>query len=212
MIAPHTLLAFAAVAAVVVVIPGPSVLFVVGRALQHGRGPALLSVVGNAAGPLVHAALVALGIGALLAASAAAFTVLKIVGGLYLIWLGIDAIRHRAALLDLDAGPAAPPSRRRLLAESFTVGVTNPKSLVFVAALLPQFVDPGAGPAGLQVMALGLVFVAIAIVSDGTYALAAAAVRQRIVHRPAALARLRAAGGVLLAGLGVAMLAARRVA
>lgn len=216
MISGGTLAAFSALAFVVIVIPGPSVLFIVGRALQHGRRDALLSVVGNTGGELVHAALVALGIGAVIAASATAFVVLKFVGGGYLVYLGVQAVRHRRDGLDVpDADAPVVPARRplgRVLGESFTVGVTNPKTLVFVAAVLPQFVDPAAGPAWVQILLLGLLFAVIALVSDGAYALAASGARQWFARSPRRLARMRATGGVMIGTLGVVLMASRRVA
>lgn len=224
MISWGTVAAFSALAFVVIIIPGPSVLFIVGRALQHGRRDALMSVVGNTGGELVHAALVAAGIGALIAASASAFVVLKFVGGAYLVYLGVQAVRHRrdgldavdmgaadAGLADAAVTPARRPTRR-VLAESFTVGVTNPKTLVFVAAVLPQFVDPSAGPAWAQILLLGLLFAAIALVSDGAYALAASGARDWLARSPRRLERMRAAGGVMIASLGVVLMASRRVA
>ncbi len=222
MIAPETLIAFSALAFVVIAIPGPSVLFIVGRALQHGRGRALVSVVGNAGGFVVHAVLVATGVGALIAASEAAFVVLKVVGGLYLIYLGVQAIRHRRDGLagwgdDAGADDAARADRDdagvgTVLAESFVVGVTNPKTLVFVAAVLPQFVNPAAGPAWAQILVLGVVFSVIAIVSDGVYALIAAGARDWFARSPRRLARVRAAGGGLMATLGIVLLVSRRAA
>jgi len=214
-----TVAAFSALAFVVIIIPGPSVLFIVGRALQHGRRDALMSVVGNTGGELVHAALVAAGIGALIAASASAFVVLKFVGGAYLVYLGVQAVRHRRDGLDgvdmgaADAGVAlARRPARRVLAESFTVGVTNPKTLVFVAAVLPQFVNPAAGPAWAQILILGLLFAAIALVSDGAYALAASGARDWFARSPRRLERMRGAGGVMIGSLGVVLMASRRVA
>jgi len=213
MIPPHTLLAFSALAFVLIIIPGPSVLFVVGRALQHGRREALLSVLGNAGGEVVHVFLVAAGVGALIAASEAAFVILKIVGGVYLIHLGFQAIRHRRDGLDVPDADALPPARlsaRRLLGESFTVGVMNPKTLIFVAAVLPQFVDTARGPAWAQILVLGLVFAIIAIVSDGTYALVASGARAWFGRSPARVARIRATGGGMIAALGVVLLLSRR--
>ncbi|MDN4473859.1 LysE family translocator [Demequina sp. SYSU T00b26] len=209
---PGTLAAFAALAFVVIVIPGPSVLFIVGRALQHGRGRALVSVVGNAGGFVVHAVLVATGVGVLIAASEVAFVALKIVGGLYLIYLGVQAIRHRRdGLVGVDeAAEADDAPVWKVLTESFVVGVTNPKTLVFVAAVLPQFVDPAAGPAWVQILVLGLVFSVIAIVSDGAYALLAAGARDWFASSPRRLARMRAAGGALMATLGGVLLLSRR--
>lgn len=212
MIAPHTLVTFAALALVIIVIPGPSVLFVIGRALHLGRGPALISVVGNAMGPVVHSALVALGVGALVATSAAAFTVLKIAGGLYLIWLGVQAIRHRGEGLAIEDDEPAAPSVRRLLTESFTVGVTNPKTLVFIAAVLPQFADPSRGSVAAQIMVLGLTFAALGILSDGLYVVVAAGARSWFVRSPRRLAGVRATGGGMIAVLGAVVLATPRAA
>lgn len=219
MISWGTLAAFSALAFVVIVIPGPSVLFIVGRALQHGRRDALMSVVGNTGGEVVHAALVAAGIGSAIAASAGAFVVLKFVGGAYLVYLGVQAVRHRRDGLDLEGmvaadagGSVAARPVRRVLAESFTVGVTNPKTLVFVAAVLPQFVDPAAGPAWAQILLLGLLFAVIALVSDGAYALAASGARDWFARSPRRLERMRATGGVLIGSLGVALMASRRAA
>ncbi len=212
MIAPGTLAAFAALAFVVIVVPGPSVLFIVGRALEHGRALGFVSVLGNAGGFLVHAALVATGVGALVAASEAAFVALKVVGGLYLVYLGVQAIRHRheGTTIESDTHGTVRPRLRRVLLESFAVGVTNPKTLVFMAAVLPQFVSPTAGPAWVQTLVFGVVFAVIAVVSDGAYALLAAAARDRFMASPRWLARTRAAGGAMIASLGVAMLVVRR--
>lgn len=179
----------------------------------------MMSVVGNTGGEVVHAALVAAGIGAAIAASAGAFVVLKFVGGAYLVYLGVQAVRHRRDGLDLEGmlvadagGSVAARPVRRVLAESFTVGVTNPKTLVFVAAVLPQFVDPAAGPAWAQILLLGLLFAVIALVSDGAYALAASGARDWFARSPRRLERMRATGGVLIGSLGVALMASRRVA
>lgn len=218
MISWESLGAFVALAFVIIIIPGPSVLFIVGRALQHGRREAMLSVVGNAGGVVVHALLVAVGVGAIIAASATAFTVLKIVGGAYLVYLGVQAIRHRREGLSLptadaqatDALTSPVLTSRRVLGESFTVGVTNPKTLVFAAAVLPQFVDPARGPAWAQILLLGTVFAAVAVISDGAYALAASGARGWFASSPTRVARMRAAGGGMMAALGVALLVSRR--
>ncbi|HRC14005.1 MAG TPA: LysE family translocator, partial [Dermatophilaceae bacterium] len=163
MLSGPLLLAFLATAAVIVAIPGPSLLFTIGRALTVGRRAALLTVVGNALGLLVQSLLVAVGLGAVLAASAAAYTVVKVAGAAYLVYLGVQAIRHRgelaAALLESRAegaagaeaaGPGAAALGawvdRRSLLQGLTVGLTNPKTLVFLSSLLPQFVDPASAP------------------------------------------------------------------
>lgn len=191
-------------------------LFIVGRALQHGRREALYSVFGNASGEFVQVLLVAVGVGALLAASEAAFIVLKVAGGLYLIYLGIQQIRHRRDGVELPSEEAAPPPVRvsagKLLRESFTVGVANPKTLIFMAAVLPQFTDPALGSVGVQIVLLGLVFVAIAILCDGTYALVASSARQWFARSPRRIQGVRVAGGGMITALGVLVLLSRRPA
>ncbi|MFW2512604.1 LysE family translocator [Demequina sp. SO4-13] len=218
MITGETLLAFVAVSSALVALPGPSVLFIVGRALQHGRRGALLSVVGNAGGFVVHAVAVAAGIGALVAASATAFTVLKIAGGIYLVFLGVQAIRHRhdgltdPGAVKAEGGSPRALSARRALAESFTVGVANPKTLVFMVAVLPQFVVATSGPAWSQILMLGLVFALMAVLVDSVWALAAARARGWVASSPRRVAHVRAAGGGMLAALGVVLMASRRAA
>ncbi len=214
MITGSTLLAFGAIAFLLIILPGPSVLFIIGRALQHGRREALVSVVGNSAGVFIHVLLVAVGVGALLAASAVAFVVLKVVGGLYLIYLGVQQIRHRheGLVVTADADPAPPARTRKLFGEAFVVGVANPKTLVFMVAVLPQFVDPSAGMITAQILELGVVFIAMSLVIDGTYALIAASARAWFAKSPRRIATVRSAGGGMIAVLGVALLAARRAA
>jgi threonine/homoserine/homoserine lactone efflux protein len=214
MITGQTLLAFSAIAFLLIILPGPSVLFIIGRALQHGRREALVSVVGNSAGVFIHVLLVALGVGALLAASEVAFVVLKVVGGLYLIYLGVQQIRHRNAgtVVAADADPAPPASSRKLFGEAFVVGVANPKTLVFMVAVLPQFVDPARGFITAQILELGLVFIALALVCDGTYAMVAASARTWFAKSPRRIATVRGVGGGMIAALGVVLLASRRAA
>lgn len=214
MITWQTLLAFSAIAFLLIILPGPSVLFIIGRALQHGRREALVSVVGNSAGVFIHVLLVAFGVGALLAASEVAFIVLKVVGGLYLIYLGVQQVRHRNAgtVVTADADPAPPASSRKLFGEAFVVGVANPKTLVFMVAVLPQFVDPARGFITAQILELGLVFIALALVCDGTYALVAASARTWFAKSPRRIATVRGVGGGMIAALGVVLLASRRAA
>jgi len=214
MVSLSTLGAFVALAFVVIVIPGPSVMFIVGRALQHGRRAALVSVVGNTGGEVVHTILVAAGVGAVIAASANAFVILKWAGGLYLVYLGVQAIRHRGDGLDIDEEQpsSAPPSNSVLLRESLVVGVLNPKTIVFVAAVLPQFVDPARGAAWLQILVLGFVFAVIALISDGAYALAAGTARQWLTGSPTRVERIRATGGAMIATVGLVLIASRRAA
>ncbi|WZH51762.1 MAG: LysE family translocator [Nocardioides alkalitolerans] len=197
-------------------LPGPSLLFTIGRALTVGRRDALLSVLGNGTGIFVQVLLVAVGLGAVVAASATAYTVVKVVGAVYVVYLGIQAVRHRAdarrsleaASAAAEAAPAASPLAA--LRVGALVGVTNPKTLVFFVAFLPQFTDPSAGTTGLQVAALGLAFAAMAVVSDSVWALVASQARAWFARRPARLDRLGATGGVMMVGLGASMLVADR--
>ncbi|MDR7252954.1 threonine/homoserine/homoserine lactone efflux protein [Nocardioides sp. BE266] len=187
-------------------VPGPSLLFTIGRALTVGRREALLSVVGNGLGVTAQVALVAVGLGAVVAASATAYTLIKVAGAAYVIWLGIQAIRHRAdARLAMAA--AVPVRRGHPVRIGFTVGATNPKTIVFFVAFLPQFTDP-TGPIALQTMLLGLVFGAMAVLSDGTWAIAAGTARDWFARRPSRLDTLSATGGTMMIGLGATMLAA----
>jgi threonine/homoserine/homoserine lactone efflux protein len=206
MIPAGNVLAFAVASLGLMVIPGPSVLFVIGRSLALGRIGGLLSVVGNAAGALVIAAAVALGVGVVVEQSVALFTAIKIAGALYLMFLGFRAIRHRNDLVHAPALVARPRGAGRMLAEGFVVGVSNPKTIVFLVAVLPQFVDYPRGGIPLQLATLGAVFVAVALASDSIWALVAGSVRDWFARSPRRIGRLGATGGVMMIGLGAAVL------
>lgn len=185
-------------------VPGPSLLFTIGRALTVGRREALLSVVGNAIGVTTQVALVAIGLGAVVAASATAYTAVKVAGAAYVIWLGVQAIRHRSDAR-LAMAESRPARRGHPVRIGFTVGATNPKTMVFFVAFLPQFTDP-TGPVAAQTMLLGLVFGVLAMASDGAWALAAGTARDWFARRPSRLDALSAAGGTMMVGLGATML------
>jgi threonine/homoserine/homoserine lactone efflux protein len=199
---PENLLAFTLAAIVLIVIPGPSVLFTIGRALALGRIGGLLSVLGNALGLLPVIGLVALGVGGVVAQSVVLFTIVKVAGAAYLVYLGVQAIRHRYRAADEANGTLAPRSAWRQLGEGFVVGITNPKTIAFFVAVLPQFVDLSAGAVPLQMIQLGLVFFVIALISDGIWALVAASARSWFGKSPKRIARLSATGGGLMIGLG----------
>ncbi|KNX37566.1 LysE family translocator [Luteipulveratus halotolerans] len=205
-------LAFLLASFLFVQVPGPSLLFTIGRALTVGRRDALLSVVGNALGLLVQVAAVAIGLGAVVAASAAAYTVVKLAGAAYVVWLGIQAIRHRADAREALAEPHGATSVRRSHAvrTGLVVGATNPKTIVFFVAFLPQFVDAGAGHSGLQIAALGTVFALLAVCSDSVWALAAGTARDWFARRPQRLDALGATGGVMMIGLGATLAVSER--
>jgi threonine/homoserine/homoserine lactone efflux protein len=204
----NQLLAFVVASILFIQVPGPSLLFTIGRALTVGRRDALLSVVGNTLGLVIQVAGVALGLGALVAASATAYTSLKLVGAAYVVWLGIQAIRHRAdaRLTMTSAEPVAAKgtSPWRSVWTGVLVGVTNPKTIVFFAAFLPQFIDPGA-PAAPQLLLLGAVFGVLAVASDSCWALAAGRARDWFARDPKRLDRLGATGGVMMVGLGATL-------
>ncbi|MBW9094456.1 LysE family translocator [Microbacterium jejuense] len=202
MVPVDNLIAFTLAALVLIVIPGPSVLFTIGRALALGRIGGLLSVLGNALGLLPVIGLVALGVGGIVAQSIVLFTILKVAGALYLMYLGVQAIRHRHRTAAAASAAALPRSAWRQLGEGFVVGITNPKTIAFFVAVLPQFVDLDSGSVPLQMIELGLVFFAIALVSDGAWALVAAAARSWFGRSPQRIARLSATGGGLMIGLG----------
>ncbi|WP_431246229.1 LysE family translocator [Leifsonia xyli] len=202
MVPGPSLLAFALASLALIVIPGPSVLFVIGRSLALGRLGGLLSVLGNAIGMLPLVIAVALGIGAIVAESLVLFTVIKFVGAGYLVYLGVQAIRHRRHTAVTHEATPPRRSRWRILSEGFVVGLTNPKSLVFFVAVLPQFVDYHAGAIPLQLFELGAVFLALALVFDSIWALAAGTARQWFGRSPKRVERLGATGGVLMIGLG----------
>ncbi|WP_395244731.1 LysE family translocator [Agromyces sp. MMS24-K17] len=202
MVPAENLWAFVVAAAILIAIPGPSVLFSVGRALVLGRVGGLLSVLGNALGLLPIIVAVAFGVGAFVAQSVVLFTILKIAGALYLAYLGIQAIRHRG---DASAALTAPVTRRsrwRQLGQGFVVGVTNPKTIAFFVAVLPQFVSLEAGSATLQLLELGFVFFLLALIGDSTWALAAGSARDWFVKSPKRAERLAGTGGAMMIGLG----------
>ncbi|SDT06742.1 Threonine/homoserine/homoserine lactone efflux protein [Nocardioides scoriae] len=211
----HQWLAFVVASLLFIQVPGPSLLFTIGRALTVGRRDALLSVVGNALGVVGQVLLVALGLGALVAASATVYTAVKVGGAAYVVWLGVQAVRHRgdarrAMLAAAGPDPAGAPvagTARRSVLTGLVVGLTNPKTLVFFVAFLPQFVDQGAGRTGLQVALLGLVFGVLACCSDSIWALAASRARDWFARTPTRLDALGAGGGLMMVGLGATMLA-----
>ncbi|PVY96702.1 LysE family translocator [Actinomycetospora cinnamomea] len=200
------LVAFFVAAVVFIAVPGPSVVFAIGRALIAGRRRALCSVIGNTAGIGLQVVGVAVGLGAVLERSAVAFTVVKLAGAAYLVILGVTAIRrrHRAAAVLAAPGPEALPGWRRCIVDGVVVGALNPKSALFFVAFLPQFADPG-GAVGAQILTLGLVVVTLGLVLDSVWALSAGTARAWFARSPRRLAALGAAGGVTMVGLGVGL-------
>jgi len=198
-------LAYAVASAILIVIPGPSVLFTVGRALAYGRRTALATVCGNVAGNYLVAACVAFGLGSLVQRSAQVFLAVKLAGALYLIYLGVQAIRHRATLA--EAFSAGVPARgdARAVRDGFLVGVTNPKAFILFGAVLPQFVDRTAGHVPVQMLLLALISVTIGLASDSAWALAAGGLRTWFARSPRRFAMVGGAGGLAMIGVGVSV-------
>jgi threonine/homoserine/homoserine lactone efflux protein len=197
------LLGYALASLVLIVIPGPGVLFVVGRALAHGRRTALATACGHAAGNYVVAACVAVGLGSLLQRSDQAFVIVKVAGAVYLVWLGSHAVRHRRSLAEAFAAVSAPQDAWRALRDGAVVGITNPKAYILFGAILPQFVDRGAGRVPAQMLVLALVSVLIGAISDCGWGFAASAVRTWFARSPDRFALVGGAGGLAMIGVGV---------
>ena len=192
-------LAFAAASAVLLAIPGPTVLLVISYALGHGRRPAAAIVAGVALGDLTAMTASVLGLGAVLAASAEIFTALRWVGGAYLVYLGIRLWRAPVEAADAGEVPAAGPVR--MLAHAYAVTALNPKSIVFFVAFVPQFLA-ASEPFWPQVATLEATFVGLAILNAALYALLASAARQRL-RQPRLQRAVNRTGGSLLIGAGV---------
>jgi len=210
MIPMRSMLAFAGVAAILVAIPGPSVLFTISRALTGGRRTALWNVVGNELGLMVQVVAVAFGAGALIESSAHVFTVVKLIGAAYIVFLGVQAIRHRRSLSEAVARGAGPMSPGRAIRDGAVVGATNPKTVAFFLIILPQFTRPAAGHLTLQLLILGCVFPVVALAIDAVWALAAGTLSQWLARSPRRLAAIGGVGGLVMIGLGVSVAATGR--
>jgi len=205
-----TFLPFLATAVGLAVLPGPGILYVAARALAGGRGEGLASSFGTGLGGFVHVAAGALGVSAIVVASAEAFTALKLVGAAYLVWIGIRTLR--AASEAATAGSQPAPARTgvaRAFRDGALVEALNPKTAAFFLALLPQFVDP-AGDVALQFVLLGAICVALNTAADVVVVFAAVSARRGLGARPGLVRRLQQGSGVLLCGLGLSLALARR--
>jgi len=199
---PSTFVVFVATALVLLAIPGPAVLYVVSRSIDQGRRGGLASVCGITTGTVVHVTLATAGLSSLILASRAAFDAVKYVGAAYLIGLGIRRLLTRG-VEDADTA-RAPRSLRRAYTQGVLVNLTNPKTIVFIVAFIPQFVDPGARHVWLQVLMLGLSFATLGLLSDSLYAVAAGTVADRLRGSRGIARFQRWFGGGVLIGLGVA--------
>ena len=194
-------------AMIIILAPGPSVLFVIARAIAWGRKTSVLTVLGNVSGSFVLSSLVALGIGPILQKYHLAYVAVQWGGGLYLMYLGVDAIRKRAVHASdmTNQGPVGPTSLQSIR-DGFWVGVLNPKAIVFFAAVLPQFVDIEGSAVTKQLLFLGLTFCVLAFFSDGAWGLLAGAARTWLAKTNTRLEKLRALGGTVMIVLGIAVL------
>lgn len=209
MIIPTRLPEYIVAAMVIILAPGPSVLFVIARAIAWGRKTAVFTVAGNVTGAFVLSTFVAFGLGPILQSSDIAYIAVQWGGGLYLVYLGIDAIRHREVqAADMTNQGDVAPSVRRSMRDGFWVGALNPKGLVFYAAVLPQFIDRERGHVTSQLVLLGAIFSLLAFISDGSWGLLAGTARQWLATDPKRLERLRATGGTIMMILGISVVIA----
>jgi len=205
MVPVHNLPEFLVTVYVLILIPGPSVLFVISRGVALGRRAALATVLGNETGFMLQLTLVAIGVGSLVARSDAVFNALRLIGAGYLVFLGIRKVLERKSLAEFGPGAATPRSLGRIYREGFYVGATNPKGLVIFTVVLPQFVDRSQGHVTAQLAVLGLICITIALLSDAIWAFASGTAREWLGSSPRRLERLTAGGGLALIGLGVGL-------
>ncbi len=206
-----TLILFTGAALVLAALPGPGLFYIAGRTLASGRADGLASCIGSALGGLVHVAAGAIGISALIVASATAFGALKVAGGLYLVYLGVQTWRSAGAPI-ADEGLATRADSWRALRQGVVVEATNPKTAAFFLALIPQFIDPARGSVAAQFTVLGLISIALNTGMAVLVTVAASALRERVAGRSTLLRRLRQGSGAILGGLGVSLLLTRRPA
>jgi threonine/homoserine/homoserine lactone efflux protein len=196
---PSSLGIFVAAALVLLLTPGPAVLYIVARSIDEGRRAGLVSMLGVHVGTLVHVAAAAVGVSALLAASATAFAVVQYLGAAYLVYLGVRRLLDRGKPATL----APPPPLQRAFLDGVVVNVLNPKTGLFFLAFLPQFVDVSRGHVAAQTLCLGLLFVALGIVTDGLYAVTAGTAAGWLRGHPQVVAGERWVAGSMYVGLGV---------
>jgi len=206
MIIPSRIAEYFIAALVIILAPGPSVLFVIARAIAWGRKTAVFTVVGNVSGAFTLSVFVAIGLGPLLQRSDLAFAIVQWGGGLYLIYLGIDAIRDRTVhAADMTNQGDIAPGVFRSIRDGFWVGALNPKGIVFFAAVVPQFIDRDRGGITGQLILLGAVFAILALFCDGTWGLLAGTARDWLATDSQRIEKLRAGGGSIMIILGLSV-------
>jgi threonine/homoserine/homoserine lactone efflux protein len=200
---------FVVASVVLLLTPGPAVLYIVARSVEQGRSAGLVSVLGIHLGTIVHITAAAIGLSALLVSSALAFAVVKYLGAAYLIWIGIRTLMAKE--VDADAPQIPAEKLRRVFRDGFVVNLFNPKTAIFFLAFLPQFVDPARGPVHWQILILGVTFMGLGMISDGMFALAAGAAGDFLRRNRRFLRFQRWFAGTSFIGLGVtAALATRK--
>ncbi len=204
------LVACAALVVAVIAVPGPSVLFTISRALTVGRRTALLTVLGNSAGLCLQVVLAAVGLGALVEESALVYPVVRYAGAAYIIYLGCQALRRRKTLAASLARGVAPVSAQRALRDGFVVGATNPKTIAFLVSALPSFTVPALGHQRLQLLMLGALFPAAAMVLDSSWALLAGSARRWLARSPRRMDVIGGTGGLVMIGIGAGLAATGR--
>ena len=207
MVIPSRLAEYIVAAMIIILAPGPSVLFVIARAIAWGRKVAVFTVAGNVTGAFFLSTFVAFGLGPILQNSDIAYIAVQWGGGLYLMYLGFDAIKHRKIhAADMTNQGDREPSALRSMRDGFWVGALNPKGLVFYAAVLPQFIDREKGQITSQLILLGAIFSILAFISDGSWGLLAGTARAWLANDSTRLEKLRAAGGTIMIVLGLSVL------
>jgi threonine/homoserine/homoserine lactone efflux protein len=204
-----SLLLFLFAALMIAVVPGPGIFYVAARTLSGGRRAGLASTIGTGLGGLVHVMAGAVGVSAIILASAELFATLKLIGALYLVWLGFRTFREASRR---TPDPIATPTRDRAFRDGILVEALNPKTAAFFLAFIPQFIDPAAGYPALQFIALGLVSVALNTSADIVVVLMVSTASAGLARRPRLLQRLRQGSGIFIAGLGLSLAFARRPA
>ena len=203
-VVPSRIWEYCIAAIIIVLAPGPSVLFVLARAIAWGRATAIATVLGNVTGAFSLSVVVAVGLGPILQRSELAFIAVQVLGGFYLVYLGIVAIKHsQIHANDMTSQGDIRPAKWRSMREGFWVGALNPKGMVFFAAILPQFVDREAGKVTSQLILMGAIFAVIALFSDGTWGILAGTIRNWLATELKRLVFMRMTGGIVMIILGL---------
>ena len=203
-VVPTRIWEYCIAAMIIILAPGPSVLFVIARAIAWGRATAVATVAGNVLGAFSLSVVVAIGLGPILQRSEIAFISVQVLGGCYLVYLGITAIKHsQIHASDMTNQGEIRPSKWRSMREGFWVGALNPKGIVFFAAILPQFVDREAGNITSQLILMGAIFAFLAFFSDGGWGILAGTIRNWLATELKRLVLMRMTGGIVMIILGL---------